>query len=210
LTARIDSRQDTGDAAGRLIVEPLLVTGSILGRIAAGERAAVQECLDSYGGLVWSLARRLSPNQADAEDAVQEIFIDLWKSAGRFDESRASEPAFVAMVARRRLIDRHRRLRRAPATEEIPDGLEDPRPTHDKQVELCAEAAAAASAMGELRVEQKTVIQLAIYSGLTHQEIAAKTGMPLGTVKTHLRRGLLHIREKLGVGANGRARESSQ
>jgi RNA polymerase sigma-70 factor (ECF subfamily) len=99
-------------------------------------------------------------------------------------------------------------LRRAPAVEEIPETLEDPRPRHDKQVEVCAEAAAAARALGELRDEQKTVIRLAIYSGLTHQEIAARTGMPLGTVKTHLRRGLLHIRERLGVGGRQQVRES--
>src|SRR5689334_16385093 len=72
---------------------------SILQRIATGERAAVQECIDAYGGLIWSLARRWSPAPHEAEDAVQEIFIDLWKSAARFDQAQASETTFVAMIA---------------------------------------------------------------------------------------------------------------
>ena len=76
----------------------------ILERIAAGDPAAVDDCLRSYGGLVWSLARRFSPNHAEAEDAVQEIFIDVWRSAARFDRQRASENTYITMIARRRLI----------------------------------------------------------------------------------------------------------
>lgn len=177
------------------------MTGSILRRIAEGDRAAVQEAIDSYGGLIWSLTRRLCPNRADAEDAVQEIFIDLWKSAGRFDERQSSETTFVAMIARRRLIDRLRRAGRAPQTEEISAELAElvDGKRHDRQIEVNSEAALAAQALGKLRPEQQRVLKLAIYQGLSHQEIASATGMPLGTVKTHARRGLLHIREALGI-----------
>ena len=63
----------------------------VLTRIAAGDAAAVQECIDRYGNLVWTIARRFTRSTAEAEDAVQDVFIDLWKSAGRFDPSRASE-----------------------------------------------------------------------------------------------------------------------
>jgi RNA polymerase sigma-70 factor (ECF subfamily) len=129
---------------------------------------------------------------------VQEIFIDVWKSAGRFDAAQSSETSFVAMIARRRLIDRLRRFERIPVAEEISPELVDSR-RQDKQIELCSEAALAAQAMNQLRPEQQKVLQLAIYQGLSHQEIASATGMPLGTVKTHARRGLLHIREALGI-----------
>ena len=81
---------------------------AILHRITQGDQTAVQDCLKKYGGLVWSLARRMSANTDDAEDAVQEIFIDVWKNAARFDESQSSETTFIAMIARRRLIDRLR------------------------------------------------------------------------------------------------------
>ena len=73
---------------------------AILNRIANGDQDAVQECLKTYGGLVWSLARRMLRNSDDAEDAVQEIFVDIWKNAGRFDPSQSSETTFIAMIAR--------------------------------------------------------------------------------------------------------------
>ncbi|MBA3438794.1 MAG: RNA polymerase sigma factor [Pyrinomonadaceae bacterium] len=187
------------------------MAGSILSRIATGDKAAVQECIEAYGKLVWALARRLSPNRADAEDAVQEIFIDLWRSAARFDEGRSSEVAFVTMIARRRLIDRLRGARRSIQIAQIEDGAEvgDESRRHDREFETCAEAAIAARALGELRPEQRKVLQLAIYQGLSHGEIARATGVPLGTVKTHVRRGLLQIRERLGIKTAGAAREAS-
>lgn len=172
----------------------------LLQRVAAGDPVAVRACLAEFGGLVWSLARRLSPSASDAEDAVQEIFLDLWKSAARFDPSAASEVTFVAMIARRRLIDRRRRVQRRPVTESMPDispGANDPRG------ELCAEAAMAAKAMATLRPEQKQVLVLATFHGLSHEEIAAQLGMPLGTVKAHARRGLLRVREVLAAGGTG-------
>jgi len=76
-------------------------------------------CLDSFGPLVWSLARKYTPTQADAEDAVQDIFLDLWRSASRYDPERSSEPAFVAMIARRRLVDLRRRRARRDGDEEL-------------------------------------------------------------------------------------------
>ena len=81
---------------------------SVLQRIASGDPAAVRECIDQYGPLVWSLARRLSRTASDPEDATQEIFLDIWRSAGRFDASQGSDKVFIAMIARRRLIDRLR------------------------------------------------------------------------------------------------------
>lgn len=176
---------------------------AVLPRIAAGDRAAVQECIDTYGGLVWALARKLSPSPEEAEDAVQEIFIELWKSAGRYDAARAAEATWVAMIARRRLIDRRRAAQRLPAHMELSDvladTLPDPLPRYDQRLELSAEAARAAQAFQQLKPAQQTVLQLAVYQGLTHPEIAAATGLPLGTVKTHARRGLLHIRRALGL-----------
>jgi RNA polymerase sigma-70 factor (ECF subfamily) len=179
-------------------------------RIASGERAAVQDCIDAYGGLVWSLARRLSPTPSDAEDAVQEIFIDLWKNAGRFEPEQAPERVFITMIARRRLVDRLRRARRAPRTEELSGDIGDPREGPGRRAELSAEAAAAAKALGELRDEQRRVLELSIYDGFTHQEIAQRTGMPLGTVKTHARRGLLRVREALGLADRGDVKEVSR
>ena len=172
----------------------------ILKRIALGEKAAVQECLDSYGGLVWSLARRMSPNAEEAEDAVQEIFIDVWKNAARFDDSQASETTFIAMIARRRLIDRLRKTNRRPNTDSLEDILTEPVNSRDKDLQMSVEAKEAAQAMKNLRPEQRQILHLSIVQGYSHQEIADALAMPLGTVKTHARRGLLQVRELLGLG----------
>ena len=98
---------------------------SILERVARGDPGAPAACIERFRGLVWSLARRLCANASDAEDAVQEIFIDVWKSASRFDPAIASETTFVAMIARRRLIDRGRRRMRRPEVPQIAETVAD-------------------------------------------------------------------------------------
>ena len=87
---------------------------TLLQRIAAGDPSAVEGCLAKYRGLVWSIARRFAGNYADAEDAVQEVFIELWRHAARFDPALASESTFIGTIARRRLIDRKRRQSSRP------------------------------------------------------------------------------------------------
>lgn len=151
----------------------------------------MRECLDQYSGLVWSLARRLCP--AEAEDAAQDAFIALWKSAARFDPSVASESTFVAMIARRRLIDRARSRARAPQSAALSEAL----PAATRADDLRDEAAIAARAINQLSPDQQRAVKLSVYRGLSHEQIAQATGMPLGTVKTHIRRGLIRVRELL-------------
>ena len=150
--------------------------------------------IDTYGGLIWSIARRFE--RQDAEDAVQEIFLDLWKNAGRYDPKLASEPTFITMLARRRLVDRRRRRdRRLPSqdNDHLPI-VADMAPGPD----VAAEAALAARAIDRLPTDQRLVVLLSVCHGLSHNELATQLTMPLGTVKTHLRRGLLAIRAALG------------
>jgi RNA polymerase sigma-70 factor (ECF subfamily) len=176
------------------------VTDTILKRIAAGDNTAVEDCLKKYGGLVWSLARKMLRSADDAEDAVQEIFVDVWKNAERFDESKSSETTFIAMIARRRLIDKIRHSNRRITADSLDDVLLEPFTRADKDLQLGIEAREAAKAMRNLRPEQQQVLRLSIVQGMSHQEIADATGMPLGTVKTHARRGILQVREHLGLG----------
>lgn len=168
----------------------------VLTRIAAGDAEAVQQCLDRYGRLVWSLARRLCGNEADLEDAVQEIFVEIWKNAGRFDPARARESTFVAMIARRRLIDRLRRLKRNPVTPLEEQEVESPTDL-SHQVEVTDEAGRALQHLKRLPEEQSEVILMAVYHGMSHSRIAEATGMPLGTVKSNMRRGLTRLRASL-------------
>lgn len=172
---------------------------SALRRIAGGDATAVQECLDRHGGLVWALARRFCADRADAEDAVQEIFIDLWASAGRFDPDRASEATFVAMIARRRLIDGRRKAARRPPAGPLPDGLVGREVDAATRAERGDDVDRAALALAGLGDEQRRVLAMAIYEGRTQEQIARATGLPLGTVKTHARRGLMKLRQSLGA-----------
>lgn len=169
---------------------------SILERVAAGDAKAVDECLTRYGGLVWSLARRRSADVSDAEDAVQEIFIDLWRSAPRFDAAIASEATFITTIARRRLIDRQRRLgRRIETTSLVSGDQSDMGTTATPNLEIAEEAATARQCLAELRPEERRVLELAIFDDLPQSQIAETTGLPLGTVKTHARRGLMKLRD---------------
>jgi RNA polymerase sigma factor (sigma-70 family) len=174
------------------------VTQSLLERIAAGEAAAVKECMDAYGNLVWALARRMSASAADAEDATQEIFLEIWKSAARYDAGVASEAVFITTIARRRLIDRLRARKRRPVTEEFDEERSHPGDSGDRGA-LAAEASIASRALAQLGDAQREILLLGIVEGLTHSEIATATGKPLGTVKTQMRRGLIKIRELLGA-----------
>jgi len=171
---------------------------SILERVAAGDPAAVEECIDAYGGLVWSLARRLSPNISDADDAVQEVYLSIWSSADRFDPSVAKESTFVTTIARRRLIDRLRRAGRTPQAESIDsDASFHEIPARTIDPELLAESAEAAQALESMPPKAQEVLRMAFYDGLTHREISDALDMPLGTVKTRIRRGLLKLRDQL-------------
>ena len=172
------------------------VNSTILERIARGDQRAVKQCLDRYGDLVWSIARRMSPSPADAEDAVQEVFVDVWKSADRFRPDRASEPTFIAMIARRRLIDRLRTRERRPQTTVMTDDMDFADDQYER-LERATEASLAMRALGELRPEQREAVVLSVVHGMSHAEVAQRTNLPLGTVKSFIRRGLKMVRESL-------------
>ncbi len=170
----------------------------LLPRVARGDSDAVQGCLDRYGSLVWSIALKFTGSRADAEDAVQDIFIDLWKSAQRFDAAKGTEVTFIATVARRRMIDRRRAGQREADRRGGDDiDLNQVASEAHHELEIRTEALVAAKAMVDLPQERQQVLRLSVYEGMTHEEISADTGMPIGTVKSHLRRGLNTIRNRL-------------
>ncbi|MGE0115716.1 MAG: RNA polymerase sigma factor [Steroidobacteraceae bacterium] len=177
-----------------------IMSTGLLARIALGEQAAFKQCLDQYGGMIWGLARRLSPTPADAEDAAQDVFLQLWKNAKHFDASRGSEAIFIVTLARRTLISRFRGQQRQPRAVSIDDMMETHwEPSTQTDNEDHVEARLAAQALSSLPPEQQRVIKLAVVQGLSQSEIATCTGLPLGTVKTMMRRGLILVREKLGL-----------
>jgi RNA polymerase sigma factor (sigma-70 family) len=166
----------------------------LLPRVARGEQVAVRECIKLYGPLVLSLVRRWLGQRSDTDDAVQDIFIELWKSAKNYDLANTPEVSFVAMVARRKLIDRYRRQKNRPKAEVLTEQI--PGPTMAPQWDVLDELRPVNAILQELPAEQRRVLLLAVCDGWTQQEIADQTGLPLGTVKTYVRRGLIVIRER--------------
>lgn len=171
----------------------------ILQRVAAGDPSGVTACVEEYGDLVWRLASRyLGGATGEIEDAVQEVFVELWMAAGRFDPSKGSEASFVATIAHRRLTDYQRRVtsRSRTARNATPADADPSRSLADAARR--PEAKEAAEAFDRLPDEEKRVLWLALRGGLTHAQIADSTGTPVGTVKSRLRRGLARLSAMLG------------
>lgn len=173
------------------------MTEDLLPRVAQGDPVAVRECISRYGGRVRAVALRYL-GATFADDATQEIFIELWRFAGRYDSSRGTEPVFVMTIARRRCIDLRRKLAIRPNVDPLPDAL----PANDRSdaITISDEANRARAVMDELGKEQRTAIELAVCDGHTHEEVARKMSLPLGTVKSHIRRGLNRLRDVLRGG----------
>jgi len=171
---------------------------ALLGLVAAGDAAAVRQCIASYGPVVWTIARRFAPASesglGEASEAVQEIFVDLWKHAGRYDPKLGSEQAFVVVLARRRMLDRLQRAEQRPAIVPVPETL-----AGDDLVvvERCVEAEIAAGVLAPLDPHQRRALSLAIGQAMTHAQIAELTGMPLAPVKSLIRRALVAVRKRV-------------
>ncbi|UCG71760.1 MAG: sigma-70 family RNA polymerase sigma factor [Chromatiales bacterium] len=169
----------------------------ILERVASGDQAAVGDFLSRYGDLVWSLARRYLGNHMEAEDAVQEIFIEIWNNAGRYDRNVASEVAFISTITRRRLIDRLRQFNRRPGMESIDEQVGASQPAVPTTLDDDAEVAQVERVLSDMDPKHREILSMSLYEGYSHSEIAETLEMPLGTVKTRVRRGLMHVREQL-------------
>ncbi|MGH7130709.1 MAG: RNA polymerase sigma factor [Phycisphaerales bacterium] len=178
--------------------------GTFLERIAGGDAAAVGPCLDEYGSMVLGLAQRyLRPLGEDVEDAVQEVFVEVWKHAARYNPQLGSEASFIATIGHRRLIDRQRRAAARRAVSADDAGVLETKPATREGPGVSEEALRAAAAFEGLEPGEKQVIWLSICHGLSHERIASAVGIPLGTVKTRVRRGLRRLRETLERGTIG-------
>jgi len=164
---------------------------SLLRRLTAGDRRALGEVYDRYAALVNGLVLRILRNRSEAEDVVQEVFVQVWKQAARFDPGRGSPTAWICTIARSRALDRLRQStsRREEASDTAPEGSEAPR---------TEEVLAVRKALEALSAEQRKALELAYYEGLTQAEIAARLGEPLGTIKTRMRTALIRLRDLLG------------
>jgi RNA polymerase sigma-70 factor (ECF subfamily) len=170
----------------------------LLKAIAARDEAALAQLYDRYRTILFGLLMRILNNREEAEDVLQEVFLQVWRKAADFDESRGRPFTWLVTLARSRGIDRLRTLasreRVAEAgarevSEEISDAANDAFKSEQRGL--------VSNALAKLPDEQKRPIMLAYFDGLTQSEIAMRTGAPLGTVKTRMRTGMIRLRELL-------------
>jgi RNA polymerase sigma-70 factor (ECF subfamily) len=172
----------------------------LLSRVAAGRQEAVAVLFDRHQGSMYGLALRITGDEAAAQDAVQDAFVSIWRNASRFDAQRASARSWMLAIAHHRAIDAVRRRRQLGALPD-PNAAAAPaaliRPDVWTEVVARLDAATVRRALDRLSAVQREVLELAYFGGLTQQDIAARTGTPLGTVKSRARLGLLALRTEL-------------
>jgi|688.fasta_scaffold91323_3 RNA polymerase sigma-70 factor (ECF subfamily) len=168
----------------------------LLPLIAAGDKSAVDRFIERYGGLIWTLTKKMTRSSHDAEDLVQEIFIELWKNAAHFRPERGSEISFISIIARRRLLDR---LRKTSAQAQVhnlhEESLVEVPERQPDSLEVADEIAKVRNCMEQLSPNAQGVLKLILQDGLSHQEVSISLSLPLGSVKSFARRGLLSLRE---------------
>ena len=168
---------------------------ALFARLRARDPSAMADLYDRYSGIVYGVALRVLGDTAAAEDVLQEVFLQLWRHPQAFDSDRGRLAPWLAVIARNRAIDVMRK--RAP-TEDI-DEL--PISSGVNLEDVAARRLAVEKVRGVLAglpPEQRKALEMAFFEGMTHTEIAARTGDPLGTVKTRIRSALLAVRKALG------------
>ena len=168
---------------------------SILARIAAGEDGSFELLIEKYGNLVWSIGKKFLYRQSDVEDAVQEVFISIWKSADKFDSTKAKEITFVSMIARRRFIDHLRKISKHKNLESIDEDNSTHQLYKESMLNESTDLQLIKNAIKSLDIDDQELLNLSIYQGYSHSEISKLLNLPLGTVKTKIRRNLIKLQE---------------
>ena len=158
----------------------------------SGDQSALAELYDRYSSVVYAVALRVLGDTGAAEDVLQEVFLQLWRNPGAFDAARGSLGAWLAVITRNRAIDALRRRR--PETD-IEDVIVSVAPDLAAQADRSRAAEKVRGVLHAMPVPQRSALEMAYFEGMSHSEIASKTGEPLGTIKTRIRSGLIALRK---------------
>ena len=173
----------------RQAISPDLATVTAM---KSGDQGALAELYDRYSSIVYAVALRVLGDTGAAEDVLQEVFLQLWRNPGAFDAARGSLGAWLAVITRNRAIDALRRRR--PETD-IEDVVVSVAPDLAADADRSRAAEKVRGVLGGMPAPQRSALEMAYFEGLSHSEIAAKTGEPLGTIKTRIRAGLITLRK---------------
>jgi RNA polymerase sigma-70 factor, ECF subfamily len=172
------------------------ILAGLLGQVARKNERALAELYDRTSRLVYGLALRMVREQSAAEDIVQEVYMQVWRRGDTFDPARGTALSWMVTITRSRALDRLRSSKALESHENKGEELDTfrgpaPDPEHDERIQLVRRF------LSQIPTDQRTVIELAFFHGLTHSEIASQTGLPLGTIKSRIRYGLMELREQL-------------
>jgi RNA polymerase sigma-70 factor (ECF subfamily) len=193
-----------------MTLPPVETDLALVARMEARDADALARLYDRYAARLLGLAERILGSGGEAEEVVQEVFLYVWRAAATFDPARGSVLAWLLVATRSRAIDRLRARRPASRGEwkRLDDVPESAAPVDVERDSASREwQSICLAAIGELPPDQRRVLELAYFEGLTHTEIAEKTSTPLGTVKTRARLGLMKLRERIRPYREGGTRE---
>jgi RNA polymerase sigma-70 factor (ECF subfamily) len=175
----------------------------LLTRVAQGDQVAFAELYDQTAPRVLGLIKRLLKDHSQSEEVTQEVFLEIWQTATRFDTGRGSASSWMLTMAHRRAVDRVR-ASQAGRDRDLKIGVRDLDTAYDsvtESVEIRIEHERVERALGRLTELQRQAVKLAYYGGYSHSEVAAMLQVPIGTVKTRLRDGMIRLRDEMGVAA---------
>lgn len=178
----------------------------LIRRVATGDEAAFAQLYDRFSGGLFSMVLKMTNDETEAQDVLQEAFTHIWRKAATYDCTRSAAFTWAVMVARNKCIDRMRVRQRFGRLVEKATTEAEVQPQADaaaaEEPVLREERATVRAALSEIGPEQKQALELAFFNDLTHEQIAERLGAPLGTIKARIRRGLLRLREILGARAH--------
>jgi len=166
----------------------------LLRSIASGDRSALSALYERTSAKLYGVVLRLLPNEPDAEEVLQEVYVSVWRNAGRFDEQRASPITWLCVMARNRAIDRLRRRQLPTAPLEDASDVPDDDPSALDRIEAQQDSGRLRTCLDELDERPRAMIEAAFLGGSTYTELAEREGVPLGTMKSWIRRSLLRLK----------------
>ena len=173
----------------------------LLERVATGDQRAFSELYDAISPRVFGLIKRLLRDHAQSEEVLQEVFLEIWQTATRFDPNKGAASTWILTMAHRRAVDRVRSSQ-SSRDRDVKIGIRDHKVDYDhvsETIEVRLEHERVEKAMTRLTELQRQAVSLAYYGGYSHSEVAAMLSVPIGTVKTRLRDGMIRLRDELGV-----------